>query len=189
MLRRYWRRLLVCSFFAVPGYNVVLYYGQQHGVPAPVASLTTALVPLFVMLLAALFLSERLTRRRLAGFSVAAAGMLLIASAKQGSGATAYPLLIAVTALAPLCWSVFSVVSKPVTGRVSPIVWTYLAICLGGLMTLPLLAGEAWQRWASLDGRGWAALLYLSIPCTVLGFALWTWLLKPHGARYSSVTM
>ena len=28
---------------AVPGYNLALYYGQQHGVPAPVASLTTAL--------------------------------------------------------------------------------------------------------------------------------------------------
>jgi len=178
LLRSRWRRLLVCGFLAVPGYNMALYYGQQHGVPAPVASLTTALVPLFVTLLAALFLSERLTVRRVAGFAVAATGMALVASAKQTSGAASYPLLVAVTALAPLCWSVFSVVSKPVTGRVSPIVWTYLAITLGGVMTLPLLGGGAGQRWAGLDARGWGALLYLSVPCTVVGFALWTWLLR-----------
>ena len=32
ILRAEWPRLLVCGFFAVPGYNLALYYGQQHGV-------------------------------------------------------------------------------------------------------------------------------------------------------------
>jgi drug/metabolite transporter (DMT)-like permease len=81
LLRAEWPRLLVCGFLAVPGYNFALYYGQQHGVPAPVASLTTALVPLFVMLLAAAFLGERLTTRRVIGFAVAAGGMVLISLA------------------------------------------------------------------------------------------------------------
>ena len=53
VLRRHWRRVLVCSFFAVPGYHFALAYGQEHGVPAPIASLTTTLVPLYVMTLAA----------------------------------------------------------------------------------------------------------------------------------------
>jgi O-acetylserine/cysteine efflux transporter len=178
ILRRHWPRLLVCGFFAVPGYNLALYYAQQHGVPAPVASLITTLVPLFVMGMAAIFLRERLTVRRLAGFALAATGMVVIASAKNGEATSAYPLLVAIAALAPLSWSIYSVVSKPMTGRVRPIVWTYLAITLGSLMMLPLLPGETWRRWAMLDGTGWAALLYLSVPCTVLGFAVWTWLLR-----------
>jgi drug/metabolite transporter (DMT)-like permease len=177
VLRRHWRRLLVCGFLAVPGYNLALNFGQQQGVAAPVASLTTALVPLFVMLLAALFLGERLTAWRIAGFAVAAAGMVLVAT-RHDPGRTAYPLLVAVTALAPLCWSVFSVLSKPLAGRVPPVLWTYLAICVGGLMVLPILAGPAADQWRRLDLRGWAALAYLSLPCTVLGFALWTWLLR-----------
>lgn len=177
MLRAEWPRLLLCGALVVPGYNLALYYGQQHGVPAPIASLTTTLVPLFVMILAAVFLRERLTRRRIAGFALAALGMLVISLADD-SGAGRYVWLVVVTSFAPLCWSVFSVVSKPMAGKVSPIVWTYLATVLGGLLMLPLLPGASWRQLAALDGPGWAALLYLSIPCTVLGFAVWTWLLR-----------
>jgi len=178
ILRTDWPRLLACGFFAVPGYNLALYYGQQHGVPAPIASLTTTLVPLFVMLLAAVFLGERLTSRRVSGFAVAAVGMVVISLANKGGVALHYPVLIAITALAPLSWSVYSVASKPMTGRVSPVVWTYLATTIGAVMTLPMLPGSTWRQWFTLDAAGWGALLYLAIPCTVLGFAVWTWLLR-----------
>jgi len=178
ILRIHWPRLAVCAVLSVPGYNLALYYGQQHGVPAPVASLTTALLPLFVMLLAAATLGEPLTRRRVTGFLVAAGGMALIATAQRGETGTAYPLLILVTALAPLSWSLYSVVSKPVTGRIPSLLWTHLSITLGGAAVAPLLPAHAWASWTRLDAPGWFALLYLSIPCTVIGFALWTWLLK-----------
>jgi drug/metabolite transporter (DMT)-like permease len=178
VLRRHWKRLLVCGVLMVPGYNLALYYGQQHGVSAPVASLTTALVPLYVMILAAIFLGEHLTTRRMVGFAVAATGMGLISLARTAEGGGTYPLLVAITALAPLCWSLYSVISKPMSGRISPIVWAYLGTGLGAVLVLPLLPGSTWQQWAALDGPGWVALFYLSIPCTVLGFAVWTWLLR-----------
>lgn len=171
-------RLLACGAMMVPGYNLALYYGQEHGVPAPMASLTTALLPLFVMTLAAIFLGERLTARRVAGFSVAIGGMALVALARRGEGSAAYPLLIAIIALAPLCWSIHSVLSKPMMHRVSPIVWTFMATFAGAVMVLPLLPGDVWRQWSALDGAGWSALLYLVLPCTVVGFVLWTWLLK-----------
>jgi O-acetylserine/cysteine efflux transporter len=116
--------------------------------------------------------------RRLAGFALAAMGIVIISLAKSGVEATAYPLLVAVAALAPLSWSIYSVVAKPMTGRVRPIVWTYLATTLGSLMALPLLPGSTWRGLGRLDPAGWAAVLYLAVPCTVLGFALWTWLLR-----------
>jgi O-acetylserine/cysteine efflux transporter len=176
LVRRHPVRLVASGALAVPGYNFALYYGQQQGVPAPVASLTTALLPLFVMGLAAAFLGERLSARRLAGFAVASVGMVTIALARSGAG-LAYPLLVAIVAGAPLSWSTFSVLSKPIAGRASPVVWTYLATTTGTLLVLPLLPGRVWSEWAALDRAGWIALLYLSFPCTVLGFAVWIWLL------------
>jgi O-acetylserine/cysteine efflux transporter len=178
VLRAHWRRLLVCALLVVPSYNLALHYGQQNGVPAPIASLTTALVPLFLMVLSAAFLGERPTPRRLVGFVVSVTGMFLIATAKTSLVGETYPLLVAVTAIAPLSWSIYSVVSKPMTGHVSPVVWTYLSITLGGLLVLPLLPTHTWHDWSRLDASGWVALLYLAVPCTVLGFALWTWLLR-----------
>jgi drug/metabolite transporter (DMT)-like permease len=181
LARTEWRRLLGCAVAAVPAYSFALYYAQQEGVPAPVASLTTALMPLFVMLLAALFLGEALTRPRVIGFAVATAGMALIALARPSSGAgagEAYPLLVALTAGAPLSWSVYSVLSKPLAGRASPLVWTYLVIATGGVMIVPLLFLGAGEQIAALDAPGWLALGYLVLPCTIAGFAAWTCLLR-----------
>jgi drug/metabolite transporter (DMT)-like permease len=178
VLRAYPVRLFLCAVFAVPGYNLALYYGQDHGVPAPIASLTTALLPLFVLLLAAVFLGESLTRRRVLGFLVAVAGMVVVALAK-GERANVYALIVFVTALAPLSWSLYSVVSKPLAGRIRPLLWTYLTITIGSAFLVPLLlASSVRQQWGALDGPGWTALVYLALPCTVLGFAVWTWLLE-----------
>jgi len=178
LARAEWRRLVPSAVLAVPAYNLALYYGQQRGVPAPVASLTTALLPLVVLVLAALFLGERLTRQRVIGFAVAVCGMALIALAKRDQVGAAYPLLVLVTAGAPLSWALFSVVSKPLAGRVSPLVWTYLVLAAGGLLVVPLLPLGAWEQIAALDAPGWLALGYLVLPCTVAGFAVWTWLLR-----------
>ena len=177
LLRAGWRRLLPAAVWAVPAYNFALNYGQSHGVPAPVASLTTALLPLLVLLLAAAFLGERLTRRRVAGFLVSATGMAIIATAPRETTGGGYGLLVLITALAPLSWSLYSVISKPAMERGDPLLWTYLAVTLGSLALLPLLPRTV-AAWGSLDTAGWLALAYLSFPCTVVGFALWTWLLR-----------
>ncbi len=179
LLRAYPVRLVVCSLLAVPGYNLALYYGQQHGVPPPIASLTTALVPLFVMILAALFLGEDLTLRRTLAFCLACFGLVIIALSKGEPGAIAeYGFTLGVTALAPLSWSIYSILSKPVSGAASPLVWTYLSIVVGSVPLLLLLPLRGGPEMAELPLDGWAALSYLSILCTVVGYAIWTWLLR-----------
>ncbi|MCU0727678.1 MAG: DMT family transporter [Planctomycetes bacterium] len=178
VVRTHWRRLLLCGLFMVPGYNFALYYGQEHRIAAPIASLLTALAPLFLLILSALFLSERITARRAAGFAIAAAGVVLVARARTDTEGTTYPLLVALTAIAPLCWALQTAIAKPVMRRVSPLVWTYLSICFGTaplFLVLPFRGGLELLR---LDPAGHAMLGYLSVLCTILGFALWTWLLR-----------
>jgi O-acetylserine/cysteine efflux transporter len=178
VIRLRWRRLLLCGLFCVPGYNFALYAGQQQRVPAPIASLLTTLAPLFLMLLSAAFLHERITRRRAGGFLVAVAGLVLIASARDDGRTVAYPLLIGLTALAPLSWAIHSALTKPVMETVSPLLWTYLVVVFGGaplLLVLPLAGGGSM---VGLDLSGWGILLYLVALCTVVGFAVWSWLLR-----------
>lgn len=177
LLRRYPVRLPAAALLSVPFYNLALYYGQQHGIPVPVASLTTALTPLFVVLLAAWFLGERLTPRKGLAFLVAVAGLALIAVARDGGG-TAYPLLVAITALAPLSWSIYTILGQSAVRAASPLDWTFLTIGLG---SLPLLAALPWHGGAELRALhpgGWFALLYLAFLCTLAGYAVWSWLLR-----------
>ena len=178
IIRRRWRRLIVCGVLSVPIYNLSLYYGQQHGVAAPVASLITALLPLFVLLLSVAFLGERQTTRHWIGFVVATFGLYLVATARGAELEIRYPVLVAVTALAPLSWSIYTILSKPVAGEVSPVVWTLLTNVFGTVTVLPWLPGATWPRLTALDGWGWFALLYLALLCTVGGYAVWVWLLR-----------
>ena len=168
----------------MPCYNFALYYGQQKGVPAPVASLTTALLPLFVIVLSRIFLNEKLTGRQLFGFAISILGLFVIASGRAlRSELPAEPtgqfvLHLAITALAPLSWSLFSLVSQPVTRRVSSVLWTFLSIVAGSIPLLLIAPRNGLPQLSSLPPAGLGALLYLAIPCTVGGFAVWTWLLK-----------
>jgi drug/metabolite transporter (DMT)-like permease len=179
LLRQYPWRVLGCGLLGSPGYNLALYYGQQNGVPPSVASLTTALVPLFVMLLAAIFLGEHLTGRRIVAFGIALAGLCVITLSKGNLGEVMnYGLILAITALAPLFWSIYSILAKPVMARSSPIVFTYLAMSIGGLPLMFLFPWKGRAEAAELPPDGWMAVLYLSVLCTLLGYAVWTWLLR-----------
>ncbi|MEM7480104.1 MAG: EamA family transporter [Acidobacteriota bacterium] len=176
LLRRHGGRLALCGLLVVPGYNLSLYFGQQHGVPAPVASLTTVLAPLFILVLSVIFLGERPTARKILGLAIALAGMALLAVGRPAVGG--YSLLLAITALAPLAWSVYSVLAKPMTAGESPLLITFLAITLGTVPLLAVLPFSGGPEMLALDGTGWAAIAYLSLGATVLGFALWTQLLE-----------
>src|SRR5690606_26298274 len=101
---------------SVPVYSFALFRGIQLGVPAPLAWLLTGLSPLFLLLLGAAFLDERLTRRKAAGFALSLAGLGAIAvSRSSGDGGLAGAALpIAIAALAPIGWAVHTALSKPV---------------------------------------------------------------------------
>ena len=179
LLRKHPWRVLVCGVLGSPGYSLALYYGQQNGVPPAVASLTIALVPLFVMLLAAVFLGERLTGRRVMAFLVAVVGLIIIALSKgDPREAVAYGGVLAVTALAPLFWSIYSIAAKPIMARSSPLVFTYLSISVGSIPLALMFPWKGREELAQMPADGWVAILFLSILCTFGGYAVWTWLLR-----------
>jgi drug/metabolite transporter (DMT)-like permease len=177
LLRAHGPRLLACGLLAAPLYGFALYWAMQQGVPAPVASLITALAPMFLLVLGAIRHGERVTWRRVAGFAVSLAGLLVISHAR-GSVAGASALPVAVACLAPLCWSLLSSLSKPVAHDVPPFLWTCLYLFLGGIPLLLALPWAGGREMLALDAPGWAALLYLSILCSIVGFAVWAWLVK-----------
>jgi drug/metabolite transporter (DMT)-like permease len=187
VLRRHPLRLVVCGLLVAPGYGAFMYYGIAHRVSGPVASLLTTFTPLYLMVWGAVALRERVGVRQAAGLVLGFSGVALVATARTGEGVR--PWDVAVLALAQVCWSAYSVLTKPMMRTVSPLVWTYLVLVVGGLPLLlvsPVVGGEAML---ALDARGWALLLYLSLVATVLGNALWSWLLRHLPASTTGLTI
>ena len=89
-----------------------------------------------------------------------------------------YGEVLGITALAALSWAGYTILSKPAAAVAAPLDWTFLSIGMG---SLPLVAALPWRGGADLarlDAPGWAALLFLSVLCTLVGYAVWIWLLR-----------
>jgi drug/metabolite transporter (DMT)-like permease len=188
ILRAHPGRLCLCGLLAVAAYNGFLYYGMEHRVAGPVASLLTTLSPLYLVVLGIVALGEPATRRKVLGLVLGFAGVVLIATTKKPAGGST-ALAVAITALAPLSWSFHTTLTKTVTATRSPVLWTFLVLVVGSLpfVVVPFVRGaDALLRLSATDV---ALVLYLSLFATIGGFAVWSWLLRHLPASTVGLTI
>jgi drug/metabolite transporter (DMT)-like permease len=153
---------------------------QAVGLTLTTASNTSWLVslsPVFIALLAWLFLGESFGGRRIAGFVVAMSGALLIVVGQAGGfdilrlpGTLGDGLAFA----SAITWATFSVLSKRAAGLEPPDVLMVHVMTLGGLMTLPtFIARRGWLEFALLDTNGWLALGFIVMFVSSLAYLFW----------------
>ena len=188
ILRRHGGRLFLAGLLCVPAYNALLYHGMAGRVEGPIASVLTSLTPLYLAVMGAMFLGERMTPWKVAGLALGFGGVALLATARESGGASR-AILVAEVALAPLCWSLYSALTRTVAREHPPLVWTFLVLAAGGVLSLPLLPFVDTGRIAALDGKGIGLLVYLVIGATVFGFAVWSWLLRHLPASTAGLTI
>ncbi len=179
ILRRDGLRVVLMALCLVPSYNLALNWGQGR-VPPATASLIIAMNPVFTLLLAVAFLGERLRWNKVLGFLVAFLGVYLLVREQRGSFGSGYELYALVVLLAPLSWAIASVAGKPATARTDPMLLSTVATGLGSLPflgTMILGTGGVHEVLRNLTLTGWAALIHLSVLCTILGFAAFFWAL------------
>ena len=180
LLKSDWLRVLIMGTLIVSGYNLSLNWGQGRVSPAT-ASLLISMNPVFTYALALAFLGERTNRLKIAGFAIAWLGIYLLVDTQAAAYGAGYSFSAFVVLLAPLSWAIATVTGKPVTGRSDPLLLTFLALGFGSLpYMIGLVAGtgEVHQTLATMELTGWLALIHLTLPCTVIGFAVWFWALR-----------
>jgi O-acetylserine/cysteine efflux transporter len=161
----------------------LLFGGMYAGMPAGLASLALQVHVFITIALAVALAGEKPSAAQIAGAVLAFCGIGVIA-AQSGGEATATGLLLVL--LAAACWGVGNLLSKRL-GTVDPlalVVWGSL-VAFGPLIALSLaLEGPARVvdslQHVSLAGAG--SVAYLVYPTTLLGFGIWSWLLKRHPA-------
>ncbi len=161
----------------------LLYLAIALGLNPGLASLLIQVQAFFTALLAAAFLRERIQPWQAAGITLAFAGMAVIGllSGGQVSG-----LGLGLTLVAALGWAVSNLLVRAAGGAnvFSLVVWSSLIAPL----PLGLLSGvvDGWDVVARTLLHGgwplWAAVLYMGLGNTVLGFGVWSLLIQRHGA-------
>ena len=147
------------------------------------ASVVTTTTPIFVMIIAALYLREPITGKKILGVVVGAAGALLLilsgahlVSGRTGSGSISGDLLCL---FAQLSFATYFVVFKKLISRYSPVTLMKWMFLYATACCLPF-------GYSDLKAVGWAELgwtNYAQIAYVVLGATFLAYLLMPIGQK------
>lgn len=152
-----------------------------HGLALTTAS-STALIfgttPVVVAILSRIAGHERVGLASAAGAALAFYGVYLIAARGGGEPPSANPGAKVVGDLlvmgAVLCWSFYTVMSRDLLERYSPLRITTVTLLIGAALMAPAAAPElARQRWGSIGWLTWAGLGYSFVFALALSYVLW----------------
>ncbi len=174
-------RLATIGCLLLVGGNFGLAWAELW-VPTGFAALIVAVTPIWFLLLETfVFRGDRISRRGLLGVVLGIAGVAILVWPRIEHRATLgiMPLLGACTLLiSSLSWSIGSVASHSWQMKVDPFVatgWEMLFAAIGNAI-VALVSGE-YQR-IVLTRRGIAAVLYLVVFGSWVGYSAYIWLLK-----------
>jgi drug/metabolite transporter (DMT)-like permease len=169
-------RLVLLGIFGAAGYHLAVNWGEQY-VSAGLASLLVACMPAMVAVLAAIFLKEHLSRRGIAGLVIAFAGVGLLALSGEGALEAKNVQGVLVTLLAPISWSIYTIMSKPLAARYDGVRLNVIGAWVGVLVVLPFAAMDLHEL-ARLDSGGWLWMLYLGSFSTAGSYIVYAWALR-----------
>lgn len=180
--RRDWPQLALLGVIGLTAYHLCLNYAETR-IASGTAAILISLVPAATAAMAAVWLRERLSARRLAGLGVALVGVVLVvlASGKQ----VKFEPMAALVLVSVLASAIYFVGQKPLFARNSMIGVTAFTFFAGTLGTLPF----GWDLPQALAVAPWshiAALLWLGFAPTFAGYLAWNAALRRASASQVS---
>jgi drug/metabolite transporter (DMT)-like permease len=156
------------------------------------SSLILGCSPVAVALLAAAIGQERVRRTHWAGAMLSVAGIYLVVGrgARLGEASLAGDAL---TFVGVFCWAIYTVGSKHLLERYSPLEVTGYSMAIGTVPFVVAGYGElAALEWTRVPGEAWAALVFSAIFALYVGYLIWYAAVHRIGnvrtSMYSNVT-
>ncbi len=173
--RSAWLGTAICGAGWFGLYNVTLNAAERH-LDAGVAALLVNVGPIFIAILAGVFLREGFPRLLFVGCVISFAGVAVIgfAGAKHHADAG---WGIALCIIAAVGYASGVVAEKPALARASPLTVTWLACTIGMLCCVPWAPALISELHHATTGQAlW--IVYLGVVPTAIGFFAWAFALS-----------
>ena len=192
--RIHWKWVLLYGAFQGVGQFGILFTALKVGMTASLASVLLQTQVFFTALFGFVLLHERANKPLQVGMLLAALGLgcfaLNYVNLKAGAGNATTLLGFALTLCAAAMWAMSNIVARRVQqlythySPVAFVVWSS-SVAIVPFIALSMAFDAPDIRWQWLDAResSWLAVAYLGWIATVLGYSLWTGLLKHHPAN------
>ena len=180
--------IFLLGFLGVMGYHFGLNYGEQFISPGA-ASLIIATIPVFVVILAFVFLRERMSLKTLLGIIIALCGVVLISilGRQNASIDISYVLGALAVLIAALLGAFYTVAGKKLLDRYTALSLTVYAMLLGSVGMIPFISSSLFEQVVNMSSDGWFAVIFLGLFSTVVGYVLWYMALEIKTASEVSV--
>lgn len=181
--------LIFLGFVGMVGYHILFFIALKH-TTAVNASMIAATNPLITTILAAIFLKEGLSIARIGTIFVALTGVVLTIT--RGDLTIIKTLSInkgdLIMLLAVACWAVYSIVSRRVMNKYSPLILTTYSFLLCTLFTLPFaIIEKPWVYLQHTTVNGWIGVLYMAIFPSYIGYLVQQTSIKELGPSKTSI--
>lgn len=165
-----------------------LFWGVAHTPTGLSAIVNLSLIPIFSMLVGALYSEERISARRIGAVALGGAGLALLFATRGRSNAdeSRIALGLAAVVVATLGYAWGAIISKPLVRTMPPVAVAFWQTLIGAASLVPLSVAiegfdPAWLS-ALTQPRAFGGLAFLAIGGSLVGFSVYLWLLREWGA-------
>ena len=154
----------------------------------PNVALAYALSPMFVVIIAFFFLSEKISAMKTTGIIIAIAGTILILFEKGIDISSDNFLGTSLALLASLSWALYTILSKKLVAEYGAVYTTAVSMVFGLILFVPVfsLVGN-YKEIITLTTTDWLQIFYLGTITSGVAYLLWNFALKHYEAGKVSV--
>lgn len=170
----------------------ILQYAGMVYTTSSIAAILSVTEPVALVLLARVLFGERLKAWGGLGTAIAVAGVLLLSVGdfRTFSLGRADLLGNALLILSMLGACGYTLMSKPLAGKLPPLQITAWAQACATILALPFAAWEIHRfGWPHINAAGWAGLLFVGIGCMSVGYVAWNYCLARMPASVMAAAM
>jgi drug/metabolite transporter (DMT)-like permease len=180
-----WRRVLALAIVGHFLYQFLFINGVAMTSVAN-SSLIFGCTPVTVALLSASVGHDRVTPRQWAGVGLSLAGVALVVSqaSQRGASVTGNVLIFG----AMLGWAIYTVGSRPMLARHSPLIVTGYTMTIGSVL-YSLFGIQALRRldWSAVSPAAWGVLAYSAVFSLVVAYIIWYTAVQRVGSSRTSI--
>ena len=182
-------KMAAIALFNITTWNVLMLFGLML-LPAGRTSILAFTMPLWLVVLSALILGERLNGWRLAGLGVGLIGLAVLIGGEWSALARA-PLGTALVLSAAVCWAIGTVMIKKFRLPMEDVPFVAWQLLLGGLPIVAaalILDRGQWGQWEQWSAPAWGSVIYNIAIAFVLCHWIWNRLVTTLPAQISGLS-
>lgn len=171
--RRDLMRLAVASVFGVVLSQAGLILGISRTSPISATMEITA-QPIYVLVLAALILHERITVRKAVGVLMGFAGAVVLVLLNVGDNGQSANIMGDLMVLgSQVAFALYLTMFLPLIRRIDPLTFNRWMFTFGSMLLLPFTVSDLMElQWMQVSPRTWAEVAYIIVCCTFVCFLL-----------------